>query len=154
MSRRANRIAGAGVLTLALAVSAEATTFRVAFPTDPLGPAAFPYLAALLLALGGLALLTEGGWGSVEPDPEEARPTFSGHRVLLCALSFVGYALLLPVLGFVPATTGAFAAMAVLFGGRLRPGLLAGLAFSGVLFLLFVRVLGMPLPVWPWPLGR
>lgn len=154
MSRRATRLAGAGVLTLALAVSAEATTFRVGFPTDPLGPAAFPYVAALLLALGGLALLMEGGWGSVEPDPEEPRPASSGHRVLLCALTFAGYALCLPVLGFIPATTGAFGALAVLFGGRVRPGLLAGAAFSVALFALFVWGLGLPLPVWPWPLGR
>ena len=154
MNRRYARLAGGGVLILALAVAAEATTFRVAFPTDPLGPAAFPFLAAFLLALGGLALLMEGGWGSGEPMAEPEEGGVGGGPMLLAAGAFAAYALVLPVLGFVPATTAAFAALALLFGGSARQGVLAGLAFSVALFALFVWGLGLPLPVWPWPLGR
>lgn len=159
MTRRNTRIAGSGVLLLAMAVGAEASGFRVAFPTDPLGPAAFPLLAAFLLALGGVALLTEGGWGSVDADPDpdpDAEASDAGSskkRVSLAALAFLGYSVMLPVLGFVTATTCAFAALAVLFGGAPLRGAVWGLAFSVMLFGLFVWVLGLPLPVWPWPWG-
>ena len=57
--------------------------------------------------------------------------------------------MLLPWLGFVPATSLMFAALATLFGGRPRDGLLAGAVFAVVLFALFVWGLGLALPVWP-----
>ena len=133
--------AALAVLATAGAVAWEARTFTVDFPTDPLGPAAFPLVAAGLLALGGLALLFESQ-EAVEPlEPGAAR------RLTLASLSFVAYALLLAPLGFLPATALEFAALALLFGGRVAPSLAAGVAFAAFLFFLFVYGLGLPLPL-------
>ncbi|UCC25352.1 MAG: tripartite tricarboxylate transporter TctB family protein [Gemmatimonadales bacterium] len=143
-------MAGLVLLVIALGVGVESTTFVVAFPTDPLGPAGFPLLAAILLAVGGMALLLQGGMGEAEPE-ESSLPSGwpRGGRVVLACLVFLGYALLLPVLGFVPATALVFTFLARLFGGGLLPGALVGVAFSVTLFALFVWGLGLALPVWP-----
>ena len=129
------------LLALAGAVVLEATTFVVGFPTDPLGPSAFPYLAAGLVALGGLALVVGRG------DLGEAVARDGLIRIGLATLSFVVYALVLAPLGFVPATTLEFLALALLFGGRPLGGFVMGLAFAGVLFLVFVYGLGLMLPL-------
>jgi len=139
---RRTRVWGGGLLlALAGAIALESTTFVVGFPTDPLGPSAFPLLAAALIALGGLALLA-GGDAFVQHVPRDGLV-----RVALATLSFVAYALLLDPLGFVPATALEFVALATLFGGRPLPGLAAGLVFTFLLFALFVYGLGLPLPL-------
>lgn len=136
---------GAAALLLATAagVALEARTFTVGFPTDPLGPSAFPLVAAALLALGGLSLLFEA---DASPEPLEAGVLL---RLSLASGSFVLYALLLAPLGFVPATALAFTALALLFGGRALPSLAVGVVFSVALFALFVYGLGLPLPLGP-----
>jgi len=139
--RGGRHLAGLAILALAAAVALEARTFVVSFPTDPLGPGAFPLVAAALLALGGGAVLLEG---SAAPDP---LPPGALRRIVLATGSFVAYALLLAPLGFVTATTLEFAAVAVLFGGRPLPALGAGLGFALALFFLFVHGLGLPLPL-------
>ncbi len=137
-------LGGAAVLVVAAAVALESRTFTVSFPTDPLGPAAFPMVAAGLLALGGLALLFEAAGG---PDAAEPLEPGAARRLALASASFVVYALLLAPLGFVPATALEFAALAVLFGGRPLPGLAVGVGFAVVLFVVFVYALGLPLPL-------
>lgn len=69
--------------------------------------------------------------------------------MLAAAAILVGYALVLEPAGFLLATTVTFGALARLFGGRLRTGMAAGLAFSAVLLALFVWGLGLALPVFP-----
>lgn len=160
LSPVAARLAAAlGVVLAALAVAVEATTFDVAFPTDPLGPKAFPLLAAGLLVLGGGALVREArrearapGVGAREsadpvPAPGASLTPGGGRTIALAAASFVVYALLLAPLGFVPATTLTFAALARLFGGTLGRGALVGLVFALLLYVLFVYALGLPLPL-------
>lgn len=144
--------AALGVVLAALAVALEATTFDVAFPTDPLGPKAFPLVAAGLLVLGGGALVREARRQAREaPDagPASHAPVApgGGRSVALAVISFTGYALLLGPLGFVPATTLAFAVLARLFGGTLTRGAMAGLVFALLLYALFVYALALPLPL-------
>ncbi len=167
---RAPLIAALGVVVAAAAIALEATTFDVAFPTDPLGPKAFPMVAAVLLAMGGLALVrsaradrvkaaraeadgaeagvgrgiagADGGeTGADGPEPGAAR------RIALGTVSFVVYAFLLAPLGFVLATTLEFAVLARLFGGPTARGAAAGLVFALLLYALFVYGLGLPLPL-------
>ncbi len=127
--------------TAGAAVALEATTFRVSFPTDPLGPAAFPLLGAALLIFGAASLWV--------PDAEEVDGVdpAGGRRILAAAGSFVLYAALLAPLGFVVATTLEFILLALLFGGRPAGSALAGAAFALFLFGLFVYGLGLPLPL-------
>lgn len=139
--RPARWIPAALLLGTAAAVALESRTFTVAFPTDPLGPAAFPLVAAALLALGGLAVLFE------EEEKAEALEAGAARRLVLASASFVVYALLLAPLGFLSATALEFAALAILFGGRALPSLAVGVGFAAFLFVLFVYGLGLPLPL-------
>lgn len=169
-------IAALGVVAASAAIALEATTFDVAFPTDPLGPKAFPVVAAVLLAIGGLALVRSaradrarthvarpvtaetGGSedGHAPGAPEIGEPAVTdpdgpeagaGRRIALGTVSFVVYAFLLAPLGFVLATTLEFAVLARLFGGPLGRGAAAGLVFALLLYALFVYGLGLPLPL-------
>lgn len=168
MRIRPAAITGATLLLLAAAVAFESRHFVVGFASDPLGPRAFPLLAALLLALGGLV----GILGSLQNSPPvrpgaipvpslndgvagvgldtaavEAGAPGEALRIAAGAVSFVLFAFLLAPLGFVAATTLEFGALAVLFGGRPLKGLAVGLIFAVAVFLLFVQGLGLPLPL-------
>ena len=143
---RAPVVGAAAVVLTAAAIALEATTFDVMFPTDPLGPKAFPLLAAFLLAIGGMALLREGLREGAGGTPVNA-VTGARDRILLATVSFVAYAFLLAPLGFVLATVLEFALLARLFGGTLVRGAAVGLAFAVLLYLLFVYGLGLPLPL-------
>jgi hypothetical protein len=57
------------------------------------------------------------------------------------------YALALSWLGFVVATSVEVTVLATLFGGPLRRGAVMGVAYTLVLYLLFVVVLGLSLPI-------
>ncbi len=127
--------AGAGLAALG---------FRVAFVTDPLGPRAFPWLASALLLGAAVGLARHPGDDAVWPAPD-ARRRLAAVVVALLAWSFV-----LPLLGFVAATTLLLAALGRLFGSGWVRGLGAGLAVSGVLYLLFAWGLGLSLPAGPW----
>lgn len=141
---RAPVVGAVAVMVISAAIALEATTFDVLFPTDPLGPKAFPLFAALLLAFGGVALLRDGvRGGPAGPAPAAG----AAKRIALGTLSFVAYALLLAPLGFVLATVLEFAFLARLFGGTLVRGAAAGLVFAGLLYVLFVYGLGLPLPL-------
>lgn len=167
---RAPLIAALAVVVAAAAIALEATTFDVAFPTDPLGPKAFPMVAAVLLALGGLALVRSARADRVKADGMEADGAEAGagrgvagsdggetgadgpepgaaRRIALGTASFVVYAFLLAPLGFVLATTLEFAVLARLFGGPAGRGAAAGLVFALLLYALFVYGLGLPLPL-------
>jgi len=136
------RIAGSACVVAATTVALATRTFHVGFVTDPIGPRALPWLAAALLGLGGLILV-------LRPGKEPAWPPGGAPRrgVALTLSSFALYAVLIGPLGFVLATTLLMTALARVFGGRLVPGLLAGAAFSAVMWLLFVTGLGVPLPI-------
>lgn len=137
----ADRVAG-GVLTLAgLAAGLEATTFNVAFLTDPVGPKAFPFVVAATLTAAGVRTLVRPR-ASVALPPSEVLLRMGGAMV-----AFLAYAAALPWIGFFLSTTLVVAALAVLYRGPWKGGLVAGLVLSGSLWLLFVGLLSLPLPV-------
>lgn len=129
---------------LGVAAGLGAVGFQVAFVTDPLGPRAFPWLAAALLvgAAAGLAL---------RPGPDADWPARSSRRRLAwVTAALLAWSVVLPVAGFVIATTLLLAGLGRLFGAAWRPGLVAGLAVAVALHLLFGWGLGLPLPAGPW----
>lgn len=136
-----DRIAGVVLVVFAGVVALEARTFTVGFLTDPLGPKAVPLLAAALIGAGGL-------WLAVRPR-REARWPAPGvlGRIGLVAGSFGVYAAVLPVLGFLLATTLEMSALSRLFGGRWVASVAAAFGFSVALYALFVYALALPLPI-------
>ncbi len=138
---RVDRVAGATLALAGLATAVEASTFDVAFLTDPVGPKALPALVAVMLVGAGTRLL-------VRPRPSIALPEReTAMRMGGAVLAFLVYAAALPWLGFFTSTSLVVAALALLYSGPRRGSILAGLAVSGVLWLLFVALLSLPLPV-------
>lgn len=138
---RTDRVAGAALALLGLAVGAEATTFDVLFLTDPVGPKALPLVSAAILVGSGLVLAARPGVGGSWP----GRPV--AIRMAGAVAAFGAYAALLAPLGFVVATTATVAGLSMLFEGPWKKSLGAATALSVVLWYLFVWVLGLPLPL-------
>lgn len=136
-----DRIAGVVLVLVAVAIGTEALGFRVSFPTDPLGPRAFPLLAAAVLFVGGLLLI-------LRPGEEPAWPARPGRLTLsLGVAALLVHASLLDVLGFFLSTTAVMTGLALLLGGPPRRSLTGSVAFAGALYLLFSYLLRLPLPI-------
>jgi putative tricarboxylic transport membrane protein len=137
----AERVAGACLVLAAVAIAADATTFEVAFLTDPVGPKALPCLVALILAAAGARMAARPG----------APPAWPGPAALARIAGAVGvffvYGLVLPWLGFILSTTAAVTALSLLFGGPPLRSTVAAAALSSGIWLLFVRALALPLPL-------
>lgn len=135
-----DRLAGLVLLVLSASYLWAASGYRAGFG-DPLGPSAFPRMIGIpAVALSALLIVWPG------PEARWAR----GWRLLRQAAALavlVGYALLLDPLGFVPSTFLAVSLLAILMeAGPLR-AVFTGLAVAPSLYLLFDRVMGLPLPL-------
>jgi putative tricarboxylic transport membrane protein len=135
------RVPGLVLMVLGAAVGLEATTFDVAFLSDPVGPKALPYLVAVALTVSGIHQARR-------PEPGTRWPERTAlARIALAISAFLGFALILPWLGFLLSTTLVVAALSQLFFAVPRKSVPAAAALAFVLWLLFVWVLALPLPV-------
>lgn len=111
--------------------------------SDPLGPSAFPELLAFPLAAFGLYLVLRP-----DPDPEwvRGRPLLkqAGTIAVLAAYSF-----LIEPLGFVAATFVSTVLLAASLGARWLPAAASGVASSIGFYMLFDKLLELPLPAGP-----
>lgn len=138
---RSDRIVGALCLLAAALIAIEARTFTVRFLTDPIGPKALPFLVAVMFAVAGASLLAG-------PQPEPSWPSRTiWLRGGMAVSSLALYASILPFLGFFVSTTLEVTALALLFKGPPVKSAASAVVYSGVLYLLFVYVFGLPLPV-------
>jgi putative tricarboxylic transport membrane protein len=138
---RVDRVTGGMLVLMGVAAGLEATTYDVLFMTDPVGPKALPLLVAAILVIAGLSALFRPRPSVSLPD----RPTIVAMAGAVAA--FLVYTTLLPFLGFFIATTLVVLALSLLYQGPLVPSLAAALALSGALWLLFVALLSLPLPI-------
>lgn len=136
-----DRVIGAGLTLLGVGAALEASTFDVAFITDPVGPKALPYLVAGVLTLGGVVTLARPR----EQVPLPTRPAL--WRMIGAVAVFLVYALVLPGVGFFVSTTLVVTGLALLYGGPLLPSLTSAAILSGMLWILFVEILSLPLPI-------
>ena len=141
MTDRSSRTVGAGLIGTGLAIGLEASTFDVGFLTDPVGPKALPYVVAATFVLAGVHTLTA-------PGAKAAWPTrAAGVRITLATVAFLAYAVSLPLVGFFLSTTLVVASLSHLYGATPRRGITAASLLSGALWLLFVQLLSLPLPI-------
>ena len=99
-----DRVLGAVCLVLGLAFMFGASRIQTGFILDPLGPKTFPMIIGGILVVSSIVPL-------VKPDPAPGWPSAQAMMEIALALAvFVGYAVVLPELGFVPATALAAAA--------------------------------------------
>jgi putative tricarboxylic transport membrane protein len=138
---RTDRIAGGVIALLGAAVALEASTFEVAFLTDPVGPKALPLLTAGILMVCGAVL-------AVRPGDEADWPVRAETlRLAGAVLALAVYAVVLPVVGFVPATILVVTALSLLFGGKGVQSVTGATLLSVILWYLFVWALRLPLPL-------
>lgn len=108
---------------------------------DPLGPAIFPRVIGIPAIILGLSLLI---W-------PRHNATWAGAGGLLKQATamalLIGYALLLEPIGFVPSSFAAMFGLSLLMGAPIIPGALTSIIAAGGLYLLFDRVMGLPLPL-------
>lgn len=108
---------------------------------DPLGPAIFPRVIGIPAILLSLSLM-------IWPQHNAA---WAGRAGLLrqgtAIAILLAYALLLEPLGFVPASFAAILGLGLLMGAPLLGGLLTAVVAAPGLYLLFDRLMGLPLPL-------
>jgi len=142
----AQRIFSALWLAACIVLAAMAWDYRTEFSYEPVGPRAYPLLCLALMAAGLVGLI-------VRPSPlqhdEESPPATAVlvRKIGLGVILLFGYAGLFEPLGFIVSSAIAASVLAVLSGGRPVPSAMAGVAMSVALYLLFDRVLEVPLPL-------
>ncbi|MDH3272682.1 MAG: tripartite tricarboxylate transporter TctB family protein [Gemmatimonadota bacterium] len=141
MSGRVDRVVGAMLALSGILGALEASTYDVGFMTDPVGPKALPYLVCVTLVGVGVTALLRPRAYVVLPDAAAL------VRMTGAVVAFLAYAGALPVIGFFVSTTLVTTALSLLFRGPLRGSLVAGTVLSGGLWLLFVELLSLPLPI-------
>jgi len=171
-----DRRVAAGILTAAALAAWISRDFRVSFLVDPVGPRGLPLVAAGLLLAGAswMVLRPEartgpegrdaaGGSDAIAPLASDARrdagedagpdvlpraPSKAGRGPLGAALATLFlYPALLPVLGFPLATGFALWALARPLGARGWWGAVVSFGLAAGLYLVFVHLLGVRLPV-------
>ena len=148
-------LTGAVVVAAATAYFVGATTISTTLSEDVLGPRAFPQLVAVLAAVLGAVLVVNAiqhdrSSCDDEHDPGAATP----WRAYVAMALYGAYVWALVPLGYLISTVVFALAMLLVLGmrGRARAPLIA-VALTAGLFLAF-RLLNVPLPPGPLPLGR
>ena len=145
--RRADLLIGLGLLVFTGLYAQQSFMIRRGFASDRLGPAFFPRLLALALAVLAVTLIVRALAGRSDPSrpPAIRLGAFAGVLVLL-----VAYALLMPRVGFVLATPVLLGPVIWLLGLRSWASLLGtALGVTAVLYIVFARGLHVLLPMGP-----
>ncbi len=136
-----DRIFAATWLLLCSVLAVVAWGFLPPFAYEPVGPRAYPLLLLALMGAGALWILIK---------PDTSRQHLGAHktrRAAFCILTLLAYALLFEPMGFVLSTALAAFALGLLFGGRPRNCAIAGALLGASLYVLFDRLLDVPLPL-------
>lgn len=140
-------VTGLGLLSVASLWIAQALTLP--FPSfaraSKVGPAHFPLIVASLLAFLVIVWLVREHRASAE------EPEVKGWRLIPWYLAYGSYVILVPIVGFVPAT---FFLVGIIVGikskggwlTRLGRGLFSALLITGLEWAIFQKWLGVPLP--------
>ncbi|MEO1723667.1 MAG: tripartite tricarboxylate transporter TctB family protein [Pseudomonadota bacterium] len=133
---------GLGILLAAFFIWG-AFQIELSFITDPVGPRTFPIIIGTLIGVASLVVL-------LRPDPDPDWPELP--RLLEIGASVVvmlGYAILLPELGFVIATAIASAFLTWRLGTAPLWSLVSGVATSLGIYVVFHLILGLSLAKGP-----
>ena len=111
-----------------------------------MGPGYVPRGLALLIMVYGAVLGVRAAFTG-----QQAFPEIAWRPLLMIAAAVAAFALLLPAAGlgitsFVVVICAGFAAYDV----RLRENAMLGVGLAVFAVVLFVIVLGLPIPIWPW----
>ncbi|CAI8950471.1 MULTISPECIES: tripartite tricarboxylate transporter TctB family protein [unclassified Pseudomonas] len=137
----------ASVLLLAcVGLALMAWPYQAAFSYEPVGPRAFPLL---MLGLMGVALLymvfRPAPIKHSEDEPPLDRQTLT--KIGICVLLLLVFAGLFEPLGFILSSILIGIPMARLYGGRWLPSIVVTTLMAIGLYLLFDRLMDVPLPL-------
>ncbi|MBP5944896.1 MULTISPECIES: tripartite tricarboxylate transporter TctB family protein [unclassified Pseudomonas] len=137
----------ASVLLLAcVGLALMAWPYQAAFSYEPVGPRAFPLL---MLGLMGAALLymvfRPAPIKHTEDEPPLDRQTLT--KISICVVLLLVFAGLFEPLGFILSSMLIGIPMARLYGGRWMPSIVVTTLMAIGLYLLFDRVMDVPLPL-------
>ena len=137
----------ASVLLLAcVGLALMAWPYQAAFSYEPVGPRAFPLL---MLGLMGAALLymvfRPTPIEHTEDEPPLDRQTLT--KISICVVLLLVFAGLFEPLGFILSSMLIGIPMARLYGGRWMPSIVVTTLMAIGLYLLFDRVMDVPLPL-------
>ena len=141
-------VLGLVLVLFAVAVIAYASTFP-AMPGQRYGPALFPTLIGVGLAVCGSILILQGirarrlVGGPLVAWPAE-RAGKINVAILVAALLF--YILAVDDLGFIPTGVAVLTAVLIRLGTRMLPALMIAVAATLVIHVLFSKLLLVPLP--------
>ena len=134
-----DRLFGLAALLLAGLMTWGASVIEESFIQDPLGPKAFPWVIAVVLAITGLFMI-------IKPDDDPEWPTRQKFlRIIWSVVAMVLYAELLPIVGFVVTTAAVAAFLAWQLGATLLQAAMGGVVISGGIYVVFHLVLGLSL---------
>ncbi|QYN32254.1 tripartite tricarboxylate transporter TctB family protein [Pseudonocardia sp. DSM 110487] len=140
-----------GGLLLIGAVLVIIDAVRLPATSAVVGPAAVPLPIGVALGAVGAGLLVDARRKLPRAEARTPWQPRAGMRVLGLVAALVGFALLLPLLGYVVTATGLFVAAALLLGAPRDWRVPAwGWALAAVVFLVFDRLIGLTLPAGPW----
>ena len=149
--RRGELVLSVLLVLLGVYLVLDARGIAVPGSANTVGPRFFPYLVGGTTILVGavLALRILRGDRGPEEDGEDIDPDAptSWRAVAIIAVAFLAHALLINVVGWPLAVTSMFGVVAWALGARgiVRP-LIAGGITSVIIWLLFVKALGVVLP--------
>ncbi|OLS64835.1 tripartite tricarboxylate transporter TctB family protein [Pseudomonas putida] len=140
------RIFALALLAVCAALAVMAWPYQAAFSYEPVGPRAYPLL---MLGLMGLALLYLAFRPTPivrgEDEPELDRETL--NKIGLCVALLLVFAATFESLGFIISSILVGVPMARLYGGRWSSSALIVGLMSIALYVLFDRVMDVPLPL-------
>lgn len=138
------RILSVVLIFLCAGMAIAAWQYEAAYSYEPVGPRAFPLLLIGLLAAGALYLLFQPVESADSSTRVDAGMAVS---ISLCVVMLAIYATLFEVAGFLISSTLFAVCFARLYGGTWRNSTIVGVVIAITLYLLFEKVLDVPLPV-------
>ncbi|MFA4842173.1 MAG: tripartite tricarboxylate transporter TctB family protein [Agrococcus sp.] len=152
LSGATTAIVGAIMTIIAVLVLVDAA--RLPTASDPLGPAAFPFIIGSLLGLVGLALVVVNHRYALVLLRVRRGGVLrrgKGLSTVLVLVALLGFAALLPLVGFFLAAALLYVAVALLLGAPRGWHLaITAALLAGTIVLLFDRIIGLTLPAGPW----
>lgn len=140
------RLFAAALLAVCVALAVMAWPYQAAFSYEPVGPRAYPLLLLALMSIALVYMIARPAL-VVHSDDEPALDRHSLLKIGACIVLLLLFAGLFEPLGFILSALVVGIPMARLYGGRWVPTLVVIPLAAVGLYLLFDRVMDVPLPL-------